>query len=510
MTVCKHPNNINYEEENCNGNEKYNICYGDGKEFKNLKEIEEHVNVLEKDATLYGKLSKLYTPGCWENKTNQPFLKDFKKLDEKDPTKCLTRGNKWITGDGYIIKKKEGAINIKQDTASKIVVQCSPGYEGEPGIEVDACEDYTDFKLGDKGEYQQFKLLGCDLCPVKYGGNINEKEDKSCYPQCGSMGTELFTPSNSNKKLRFIDTKFEFKEGEERGGYCCDDKPNVSSMIRIKDSEILKDSNYLDCSVSKCNSGYIRDKGGSHCCRQINNSKDDIEYKCGINSENTEPDVAGINYCKDGYYPSVNQEGLNVCRKCSADNIHPSAEVTCDIYGKNIKINPESDYKCLEGSDTFYSEQTEECQECPYNKEMNVNYDKDINNSNICECKDEYLIDGACFECGNIEFNEEYPENSSSKCKCNIDDYELPENAAGSCNKTILYSGESCNITCKEGYSISGVQPKCFEDNFNPGSIKCTKVESEETTEGFSNKSTITKKRLFLIFLLIILILNLL
>ena len=141
---------------------------------------------------------------------------------------------------------------------------------------------------------------------------------------------------------------------------------------------------------------------------------------------------------------------------------------------------------------------------------MNVNYDKDINNSNICECKDEYLIDGACFECGNIEFNEEYPENSSSKCKCNIDDYELPENAAGSCNKTILYSGESCNITCKEGYSISGVQPKCFEDNFNPGSIKCTNVESEETTEGFSNKSTITKKILFLIFLLIILILNLL
>ena len=142
MSVCKHPNNVEYIPPKCDGDSKHNICYGsEGDVYKSEKEVDDYVYSMEKDATKSEELSKVYTPGCWDNISNKPFLKDFKKNDEKDPIKCLTDNKKWITGDGYTIMGKVGSDNINIDTANKITVNCSPGYEGEPGIEIDSCEN---------------------------------------------------------------------------------------------------------------------------------------------------------------------------------------------------------------------------------------------------------------------------------------------------------------------------------------------------------------------------------
>lgn len=562
MNVCKHPNNIESIEKDCDGNKKYNICYGEGNKYSNLKELEEHVNNLEKDSELNEDLTNVYTTGCWENKTNQNFLKDFNKNDVKDPIKCLIDGNKWITGDGYIIKKDNNSSDLKNETASKINVECSPGYEGEPGIEVDQCENYKEFKEGDDGEYQQFTLLGCNKCPLKYGGNRENKDDRTCYPVCGLMGTTIFNPSNSNKKLRFIDTKKEFKVGEKRAGYCCNDVANSLSIEGIKGSEKkMEGSNYLECRINKCKDGYIKNDTGNFCCRKIENSKDDIKYSCNNNSENTEPLDKEVNFCKDGFYPFLNEDGKYSCKRCEiGDSIHPDANTTCDINGENIKINSDSEYKCVSDGLTYYNDNDNECVKCPHNMKINDNYESEIQGSNICICKDDYLIGESCFQClgENIEYNEEYPENNDSKCKCVIEDkLPLSDNVLiGDCENKTLYNGETCNLTCKDGYKLMGSQPRCLNNHFDKGTVTCindnnkedkpSKKNSDEkeeqpeindepleedegeTTgenaednedtggivEGFSNifdyiQINTNTKRLFLLFLLIILILYL-
>ena len=132
------------------------------------------------------------------------------------------------------------------------------------------------------------------------------------------------------------------------------------------------------------------------------------------------------------------------------------------------------------------------------------------------------------FECigEGIDYNEKYPIEGS-KCKCDIIDDNLPENVLiGDCADKPLYNGETCNLTCKDGYTLSGEQPQCFENRLEMGNVTCSDVGElaiydsavydpvdgnevcEENTEGFSNAFSINSKRLFLVFLLIILILN--
>ena len=41
MNVCKHPNNIdNVDAKVCNGNHKYNICYGEGTKYPTLEDLD--------------------------------------------------------------------------------------------------------------------------------------------------------------------------------------------------------------------------------------------------------------------------------------------------------------------------------------------------------------------------------------------------------------------------------------------------------------------------------------
>ena len=196
MSVCKYPNNVGPFKEKCPGEEKYNICYGEGTEFSTLERLEEHISTIQKEAIHYEKMKDIFTLGCWENKNNSPFIEDWNKLEEKDPIKCMENNNKWVTGDGYVMTKKENSTDLTKDTSKKIQVTCSPGYEGEAFIEVDGCEYYKAFKEGDSGEYEQFLLSGCNECSVKYGGNRENKDDRSCYPQCGVLGTTVFDERN--------------------------------------------------------------------------------------------------------------------------------------------------------------------------------------------------------------------------------------------------------------------------------------------------------------------------
>ena len=86
-------------------------------------------------------------------------------------------------------------------------------------------------------------------------------------------------------------------------------------MMRIKGSEKSEGSNILECSITACSKGYIKDSTGKYCCRKIENSRDDIEYICGLNSEETEPKDKEINYCNDGYKNDFNDNGLYSCTK---------------------------------------------------------------------------------------------------------------------------------------------------------------------------------------------------
>ena len=51
-----------------------------------------------------------------------------------------------------------------------------------------------------------------------------------------------------------------------------------------------------------------------------------------------------------------------------------------------------------------------------------------------------------------------------------------------------LLDGESCDITCDEGFARSGVQPSCTGSTFDPGSILCT-VDIDSMMEYIVNSS---------------------
>jgi hypothetical protein len=554
MSVCKYPNNVGSFKEKCPGEEKYNTCYGEDTDFPTLEKLEEHVSKIQKDALHYGKMKDIFTLGCWENKNNSPFIEDWKKLEEKDPIRCMENDNKWVTGDGYVMTKKENSTDLKRDTSDKIDVTCSPGYEGEAFIEVDGCEDYKVFKEGDPGEYEQFLLSGCNECTVKYGGNRDNKDDISCYPQCGVLGTTVFDERNSNKDLQFIDTKIEFEKGNKRAGYCCNAVKGAITQTRIKDTEKPEGSNLLRCSINKCEKEYIKNKTNDNCCKKIENSKENIEYECGKNPNTTEPSDKEINYCMDGYYPGFTEDGRYDCLKCERDeNTHSDAEIKCDMNGSNVIVKKSSVMKCNPSNGSYYDETDQKCKRCPGNKELNINYDKDIDTSEICSCKPSFRNDDVCFECsGNhIEYNNNYPDINDKRCKCVVDGDLLPENVLpGDCEGVDLYEGDTCNLECAPGYKVSGRQPKCLENSFDMSDFKCVKDDSKiddpettmdenadtamtedpmtedpmtedpmtedpmtqntETLEGFKDYPKLTLKRLFLIFLLIILILNVL
>lgn len=553
MSVCKYPNNSGFFKEKCPGKEKYNICYGEGTDFSNLELLEDHVSKIHKDALHLEKMKDIFRLGCWENKNNSPFIKDWNKLEEKDPIKCMEEDKKWITGDGYVMSKKENSTDLKKDTSKKIDVVCSPGYEGEAFIEVDGCEYYKAFKEGDPGEYEQFLLTGCNQCGVKYGGNRNNKDDRSCYPQCGVLGTTVFDEENSNKDLQFIDTKVEFEKGKKRAGYCCNAVEGAITLTRIKNTEKPEGSNLLSCSINKCEKEYIKNKTNDNCCKKIENSKENIDYECGVNPNTTEPIDKEINYCEDGYYPGFSEDGRYTCLQCERDvNTHSDAEIKCDIDGSNVIVKKTSVMKCNPSNDSYYDETDQKCKRCPENKELNVNYDKDIDTSEICSCKPSFLNEGGCFECsGNhVEYNNNYPDINDKRCKCVVNGDLLPDNVLpGDCEDLDLYEGDTCNLKCAPGYKVSGRQPKCLENSFDMSDFKCVKddsandepdtetdmeenidtdlnisgdgeintpmiedpetiTEDPETIEGFKNYPRLTIKRLLLIFLLIILILN--
>ena len=546
MSVCRYPNNSGYFKEKCSGDEKYNMCYGDDTEFANIDELEEYISKIYKDAIYSGNIKDFFTLGCWENKNNSPFIQDWKKLEEKDPIKCMEGNFKWVSGDGYVLEKKKDSENLKKETYKKINASCSPGYEGEAFIEVDNCENYKVFKEGDPGEYDQFMLSGCKVCDVKYGGNRENKDDKTCYPQCGVLGTTVFEEKNSNKDLQFMDTKIEFEKGEKRAGYCCNAVEGAITLSRIKDTEKPLGSNHLECSVNKCEKDYIKNRRNNKCCKKILNSKEDVEYDCGKNN-NTEPFNKEINYCNDGYYNGLDEKGNYICKPCERDeNTHSDAEIKCDSNGMNVVIKKESIMKCDLSSKSYYDEENMICKKCPKNKELNENYDKNDPTSEICSCKSDFVYEDTCYECsGNhIEYNDKYPDLNDKKCKCVLDKKLLPENVLpGDCEGKDLYDGDTCNLECVPGYKFTGLQPKCLENTFSISDFKCepektteqeTPTEPEKTTEqekptepektteqenptepemvekgieGFMN-ITINTKRLFLLFILIILILN--
>jgi len=568
MSVCEYPNNVGYFKEKCPGEEKYNMCYGEDTKFSTLEKLEEHVSKIQKDANHYEKMKDIFTLGCWENKNNSPFIEDWKKLEEKDPIKCMENDKKWVTGNGYVMSKKENSTDLKRNTSNKIEASCSPGYEGDAFIEVNGCEYYKVFKEGDPGEYEQFLLSGCNECSVKYGGNRENKDDRSCYPQCGVLGTSVFDERNSNKDLQFIDTKIDFEKGNKRAGYCCNYVEGVITQTRIKGTEKTEGSNLLRCSINKCEKEYIKNKTNDNCCKKIENSKENIEYECGRNPNTTEPTDKEINYCMDGYYPGFTEDGRYDCLRCERDeNTHSDAEIKCDMDGSNVIVKKSSVMKCNSSNGSYYDETDKKCKRCPENKELNVNYDKDIDTSEICSCKSSFLNDDdGCFECsGNhIEYNNNYPDINDKRCKCVVDGSLLPENvSAGECEGVDLYEGDTCNLECAPGYKVSGRQPKCLENSFDISDFKCVKDDSAieapetettmeenidadlniagdeqpstieenidadlnmagddeisgnitediETIEGFKDYPNLTLKRLFLIFLLIILIINVL
>ena len=568
MSVCEYPNNVGYFKEKCPGEEKYNMCYGEDTKFSTLEKLEEHVSKIQKDANHYEKMKDIFTLGCWENKNNSPFIEDWKKLEEKDPIKCMENDKKWVTGNGYVMSKKENSTDLKRNTSNKIEASCSPGYEGDAFIEVNGCEYYKVFKEGDPGEYEQFLLSGCNECSVKYGGNRENKDDISCYPQCGVLGTSVFDERNSNKDLQFIDTKIDFETGNKRAGYCCNYVEGAITQTRIKGTEKTEGSNLLRCSINKCEKEYIKNKTNDNCCKKIENSKENIEYECGRNPNTTEPTDKEINYCMDGYYPGFTEDGRYDCLRCERDeHTHSDAEIKCDMDGSNVIVKISSVMKCNSSNGSYYDETDKKCKRCPENKELNVNYDKDIDTSEICSCKSSFLNDDdGCFECsGNhIEYNNNYPDINDKRCKCVVDGSLLPENvSAGDCEGVDLYEGDTCNLECAPGYKVSGRQPKCLENSFDISDFKCVKDDSAieapetettmeenidadlniagdeqpstieenidadlnmagddeisgnitediETIEGFKDYPNLTLKRLFLIFLLIILIINVL
>ena len=61
---------------------KHNICYGEQTEFKTVKDVENYLENLEKDLTKYEELKYIYTPGCWENKNDLPFMKNWNKKEK--------------------------------------------------------------------------------------------------------------------------------------------------------------------------------------------------------------------------------------------------------------------------------------------------------------------------------------------------------------------------------------------------------------------------------------------
>ena len=54
------------------------------------------------------------------------------------------------------------------------------------------------------------------------------------------------------------------------------------------------------------------------------------------------------------------------------------------------------------------------------------------NSSELCQCKDIYKEDNNCIDCKSykyMDYNPDYPEKGTSKCICNIDEDNIPENA---------------------------------------------------------------------------------
>eukprot|EP00941_MAST-03F_sp_MAST-3F-sp1_P001215 g1215.t1 len=52
------------------------------------------------------------------------------------------------------------------------------------------------------------------------------------------------------------------------------------------------------------------------------------------------------------------------------------------------------------------------------------------------------------------------------------------------CFDGILESGETCNIRCKDGYSVSGIQPSCNAGVFNSGSLTCNASSNSDCVIG--------------------------
>ena len=492
MNTCLHPNNVKIREKNCTKYKKYNICYGDDGELKNIKDLKNYISTIEKDSSKYNELRDIYTPGCWENLNNKPFIKDWKKKNENHPIKCMEKGLKWITGDGYILTQKLGNIsNLNKNTGEKINVECSPGYEGKPSISIGGCKDYTNFKKGDKGNYSQFNLYGCNRCDNEYVGNNLDINDKTCYPKCGSMGTKYFDNVNSNENYKFIDTASSIIKGEERKGYCCKNVSKANTLKKRDNNELVnKGSNIYKCNVEKCEDGFIKDENKEYCCKIIKNSNKNLEYTCGSDPYKTLPKNDNINFCNDGFYPVMNKTGRYSCNKCPIpNNVHDQAIIKCNKDGGNITIDSKSKYKCKSDGISYYDKNTMTCKKCP--KNMRLNNKKSLFGKK-CVCKKAFKKGNECLKCNGdgIKYNDDFPRNSKSRCKCFIEKTKLPDySLIGTCRKG-LENGETCELKCKKGFEPKGGPVKCYDNYINYGEFKC--IPSEETVKTLSKIKNLT------------------
>ena len=272
----------------------------------------------------------------------------------------------------------------------------------------------------------------------------------------------------------------------------------------------------------------------------------------------TSPKNQEKNYCKSGYFPTTDEEDNNICSRCiTTDNVHPKAkELECNEQGNLTTIKETSKYKCKDDDISYYDETKSTCEKCSENMKLNLIMIKIKRGSQPCICKREYLENGKCVSCKgeNIKYNEKLSTKKSvSKCKCVIDENsKLPDENAilGTCFKNELEEGEKCELKCRPRYKATGGPVECNKNSIDFNNFKCVSIDdeknqdntNEETTESSDNTSdesstpqptvvnqseqedvvegfksrgsksrgfmSITPKRLFLLFLLIILILN--
>ena len=122
-------------------------------------------------------------------------------------------------------------------------------------------------------------------------------------------------------------------------GYCCNKVEKAVILTGKTNDELGEGSNILNCTTDRCEDGYVTDINNRNCCREIQNTKPDVKYICGIDSNNSEIVDYDGNYCKDGTHLVLMKTVIEIRLECDKTNgIHNEANITCDIDGTNVKV----------------------------------------------------------------------------------------------------------------------------------------------------------------------------